>query len=89
MSGLGPIPTDPAALTPDLVERLIGTLNPGVGVKDVAVRRVWQWGEGDAVSTSGRIDLDLTYDEAGAGLPNQVVLKVARPELPAFPLYRN
>ncbi len=89
MAELGPIPADATALTPDILERLIGTLNPGVGVRDFSIRRVWQWGEGDAVSTSGRIDLDLTYDAAGSGLPRQVVLKVARPELPAFPLYRN
>lgn len=89
MSVLGPIPTDAAALTPELLEGLIDTLNPGVGVREVAVRRVWQWGEGDAVSTAGRVDLDLTYDAAGADLPARIVLKVARPELPAFPLYRN
>lgn len=89
MSGLGAIPTDAAELTPDLLERLIDTLNPGVTVRDVDVRRVWQWGEGDAVSTAGRVDLQLTYGAAGDGLPTNVVLKVARPELPAFPLYRN
>lgn len=89
MSELGRIPTDAAAITPELIERLIGTLNPGVGVRNLRIRRVWQWGEGDAVSTSGRVDLELTYDEAGAGLPRQVVLKLARPDLPAYPLYRN
>ncbi len=89
MSELGRIPTDAAAITPELIERLIGTLNPGVGVRDLRIRRVWQWGEGDAVSTSGRVDLELTYDDAGAGLPRQVVLKLARPDLPAYPLYRN
>ncbi|GAY15153.1 phosphotransferase [Mycobacterium sp. shizuoka-1] len=89
MSDLGAIPTDPTALTPDLLQRLIHTLNPDVAVRDVAVRRVWQWGEGDAVSTAGRVDLDLTYDASGDDLPTRVVLKVARPELPAFPLYRN
>lgn len=89
MSELGPIPTEAGALSHKLLEGLIGTLHPGVGLRDFAVRRVWQWGEGEAVSTSGRLDLDLTYDEAGADLPTQVVLKVARPQLPAFPLYRN
>ncbi|MDP3966889.1 MAG: phosphotransferase [Nocardioides sp.] len=89
MSDLGSIPTEASAFTPELLERLIGTLNPGVGVRDLEIRRVWQWGEGDAVSTSGRIDLHLAYDDAGAGLPTELVLKIARPELPAFPLYRN
>ncbi|WP_059016706.1 phosphotransferase [Mycobacterium sp. M26] len=89
MSELGAIPTDASGLSCEVLERLIGTLNPGVGVRDFSIRRVWQWGEGDQVSTSGRVDLDLAFDEAGADLPTQVVLKVARPELPAYPLYRN
>lgn len=89
MPELGPIPTDPTAFTPDLLQGLIGTLNPGVGVRDLAVRRAWEWGRGEAVSTSGRLDLDVVYDDAGADLPQQVVVKIARPELPAFPLYRN
>lgn len=89
MSELGPIPTEAGALSRELLEGLIATLHPGVGVRDFSVRRVWQWGEGESVSTSGRVDLDLTYDEPDAGLPTQVVLKVARPQLPAFPLYRN
>ncbi len=89
MSDLGSIPTEASELTPDLLERLIGTLHPGVGVREIDIRRVWQWGEGDAVSTSGRIDLQLTYDAQEPVLPSHVVLKIARPALPAFPLYRN
>ncbi|WP_370246643.1 phosphotransferase [Nocardioides sp.] len=88
MTTLGAIPTDPQAFTPDLLERLLHTLNPGVGVRDVSVRRVWEWGQGEAVSTSGRLDLDLAYDTEH-DLPRSVVLKIARPALPAFPLYRN
>ncbi len=88
MTELGPIPTDPQAFTPELLERLISTLNPGVGVRAVQVRKVWEWGQGEAVSTSGRLDLELDYD-SGASLPRAVVLKIARPELPAYPLYRN
>lgn len=86
---LGAIPTNPEEFTPALVQRLIATLNPGVGVRDVQVRRVWEWGQGEAVSTSGRLDLTLSYDDPGTSLPTDVVLKIARPELPAFPLYRN
>jgi hypothetical protein len=86
---LGAIPTDVADLDPELLERLIATMHPGVGVSDLTVRRVWEWGQGEKVSTSGRVDLTVTYDDPGCGLPEQVVLKIARPQLPAFPLYRN
>jgi len=89
MTDPGAIPTDVAAFTPELLERLVGTLNPGVTVTDFAVRRVWEWGQGEAVSTSGRLDLELTYGGSGTDLPSQVVLKIARPDLAAFPLYRN
>lgn len=86
---LGAIPTDAADFNPELVQRLIQTQHPGVGVRDIAIRRVWEWGQGEAVSTSGRIDLEVTYDNPDCGLPENLVLKIARPALPAFPLYSN
>lgn len=59
-----------------------------VSVRDVSVRRGGNGVRGRSVHR-GRVDLELTYGGAENGLPTNVVLKVARPELPAFPLYRN
>ncbi|WP_372734516.1 aminoglycoside phosphotransferase family protein [Nocardioides sp.] len=86
---LGALPTDAGGFDAHLVQRLIRTFHPEVEVAEVALRRVWEWGQGEAVSTSGRVDLDITYAGPDLGLPRQVVLKIARPQLPAFPLYRN
>lgn len=84
----GPIPTEGQDVTPEIVEDLIATVADGVEVAGVEVRRVWRWGDGEAVSTSGRMDLRVTY-AGDPGLPEDLVLKVARADLPAHPLYRN
>jgi len=86
---LGAFPTRAEEISPELLETLIGTLHPGCSVRNVTVKKVWEWGQGEAVSTSGRIDLTLHYGASSGDLPSELVLKIARPELPAFPLYRN
>lgn len=88
-SDLGALPTSAEGFDAALVERLINTFHPDVKVADVVIRRAWEWGQGEAVSTSGRVDVDVTYADPGHELPRRLVLKIARPQLPAFPLYRN
>lgn len=83
-------PTDPAAITPEVMTALLQTMNNDVEVTAVEVRRAWTYGSGEKVSTAGRIDLNLSYGEAGSGsLPERVVLKINLAELPVAPLYRN
>lgn len=81
------IPTSAAEITPRSVTDLIRTLHPEATVGAVDVVAAPVFGEGD-VSTAGRIEIDIR-DVHGADLPNRLVVKVARPDLPATPLYAN
>jgi hypothetical protein len=86
---LGAFPTEPELIDTELMGRLVATMHPDVRVESVDIRRVWQFGKGEQVSTAGRIDLTVTYSDESLNLPTQLVVKVARPQLPAYPLYRN
>lgn len=83
-------PTDPAAITPEVMTALLATMSEDVEVTTVDVRKAWTYGQGEKVSTAGRLDLSLSYAGAGAvSLPERVVLKISLVELPIAPLYRN
>jgi hypothetical protein len=81
------IPTSPGEITPESVTDLIRTKHPDASVGDVEVMAAHVFGEGD-VSTAGRIEVEVR-EVSGADLPNRLVIKVARPDLPATPLYAN
>lgn len=83
-------PTDPDSITPAVMTALLETMQIEAEVTEVEVRKAWTYGQGEKVSTAGRLDLALSYAGAGAAdLPEQVVLKISLVELPVAPLYRN
>ena len=81
------IPTSPSEITPESVTALIRSFHPDASVGGVEVVAAHVFGEGD-VSTAGRIEVDVR-EVSGADLPARLVIKVARPDLPATPLYAN
>lgn len=84
-----PFPSRADDLTLAAMNEVIHTLHPKVDVTSFEIRETFLFGSGQ-VSTAGRIALTLTYEgEEAAELPREVVLKVARPELGALPLYKN
>jgi len=84
-----PFPFAADQLTLAALNDLVHTAHPKVDVTDFEVRETFLFGSGQ-VSTAGRIALALTYKgEGAAALPREVMLKVARPELVALPLYAN
>ena len=79
------LPTDPADLTLDLLNRLVGEQLPGVAFSGFRVTESHTVGLGHA-SSAGRICIAADYAEgAPAGLPANIVLKVAKAS-PADPL---
>ena len=83
----GSFPTSGAELDAEALTRLLRSQHPGVTVTGVEVESVHEFGEGD-VSTAGRATLVIDHD-GGADLPKRMVVKVARPDLPATALYEN
>jgi len=84
-----PFPFRADDLTLAAMNDVVHTLHPKVDVANFEVRETFLFGSGQ-VSTAGRIALNVTYEGEGAAeLPREVVLKVARPELGALPLYAN
>ncbi|MFN8019314.1 MAG: phosphotransferase [Acidimicrobiales bacterium] len=81
------IPTDPSEVTATSVTELVRTRHPDATIGEVEVVEAHLFGGGDA-STAGRIDIRVA-DVSGVELPERLVVKVARPDLPATPLYRN
>jgi len=81
------IPTSSDDMTAASMADLVRTRFPGatVGSLEVIARHIF--GEGD-VSTAGRIVVALD-DTDPDELPERLIVKVARPELPATPLYEN
>jgi len=84
-----PFPFAADELTLAALNRLVHTAHPKVDVTGFDVRETFLFGSGQ-VSTAGRMALDLAYEgEGAAALPRNVILKVARPDLVALPLYAN
>lgn len=81
------IPAEAADINVEGVAELIRTRCPDAVIGAVEVVSAHVFGTGD-VSTAGRIVVRLA-DVTGADLPGQLVIKVARPDLPATPLYEN
>ncbi|HVN50441.1 MAG TPA: phosphotransferase [Acidimicrobiales bacterium] len=81
------IPTSPTDITPGSITDLIRTVHPEATVGAIEVVAAHVFGEGD-VSTAGRIEIEIR-EVRGADLPRRLVVKVARPDLPATPLYAN
>jgi hypothetical protein len=81
------IPTEPGEISAESVTALIRTRCPDatIGAAEVVSSHVFGTGE---VSTAGRIVVGIA-GVTGATLPDQLVIKVARPDLPATPLYAN
>jgi hypothetical protein len=69
------------------VTDLVRTRFPEASIGSVDVVSEHLFGSGE-VSTAGRVVIRIG-DVDGAVLPNQLVVKVARPDLPATPLYQN
>lgn len=82
-----PFPTSAHELTVASLTALVHTMRPDVTVDAFKVVESHHFGDGK-VSTAARMLLDIDY--AGeTDLPKRVVLKVARPDLMAYPLYAN
>lgn len=69
-----PLPTDPAQLTPELLNDLIHGMHPGTVVKSVEVLQAL--GVGGMVSTAGRGKLRLNYAHNPEDLPESVQFKM-------------
>lgn len=94
------VPTDPDDLTLHTLNSLIQEQMPGVGFSDFRIKESHTVGLGHA-SSAGRVCIEVDYtDGSPAGLPRNIVLKVARanPDNPSRPdpiagaggaLYRN
>jgi aminoglycoside phosphotransferase (APT) family kinase protein len=83
-------PTDPNALTPELLTAALGERHPGVEVAGLRVVDATEYGVGQ-VSTADRVTLDLDYASGrDAGLPTRILLKtyLALPHAPKS-MYRN
>lgn len=89
MAGAFPIGVE--GLTKDRLNELLRTIDPAAEVNDFTITEVKTWGDGkNQVSTAGRIELDLDLRQAnGPAHREKIVIKVARPDIPAQPLYRN
>lgn len=84
-----PFPFRADDLTLVAMNEVVHTLHPKIDVTSFEIRETFLFGSGQ-VSTAARIALSLAYEGEGAAvLPREVVLKVARPELGALPLYAN
>jgi hypothetical protein len=81
------IPTSPDEMTSERVTHLVRSRYPDAVIGTVEVVGTHVFGEGD-VSTAGRIEVRVG-EVSGAELPERLVIKVARPDLPATPLYEN
>lgn len=81
------VPTTASEMTPENLTDLVRTRFPDASVGSVDVIRTHLFGDGD-VSTAGRIEIRIS-EVGGAVLPDRLVVKVARPDLPATPLYEN
>src|ERR1700752_3823241 len=81
------LPTDPADLTLETLNQVIGAQRPDVALTGFTVTETEVWGSGKA-SSAGRIVIAPDYaPSAPAGLPKHIVIKVARAlsEDPATP----
>lgn len=77
MSGFK-LPTDPSELSCDVLNSLIQETNPALRIKGFAVKEAHQVGLGQA-SSAGRICIEVDYvDRPPEGIPNELVLKVAK-----------
>jgi hypothetical protein len=80
------IPMRAEELTPELLTRVIDDMYPGTRVTNIEFLHVAHYGE-QMVSTSDRGKLRLTYENAPADLPTQLILKMKRDDFELGALY--
>jgi aminoglycoside phosphotransferase (APT) family kinase protein len=88
-----PIPISAGEITPDLLNRVIAGLRPGVKVESVHVVDAQSYGVNpEVVSSANRVKLRVRYtpDTSTANqLPTNILLKVGRTDVKIGPIYSN